>query len=1231
MLAHTRSGATLEAAPPSVLHSASSPAKEPPVTDTATAKTEFEFWIDRGGTFTDIIGRPPDGALTALKLLSNSDAYEDAATEGVRRVLGLETGAPIPERALTAVKMGTTVATNALLELDGARTLFLTTTGFGDILQIGDQTRPDIFALEIERPAPLARSVEIGGRMAFDGAEVEPLDEAAARKGLQEARAEGFESVAIALLNSHVNDTHERRLEALAHEAGFQHVTLSSEASPLIKLVPRASTAVIDAYLQPVLRDYVGRVDRGLAGAPLYFMQSGGGLSHASRFNARNAVLSGPAGGVVGMAITAGKAGFDKVLGFDMGGTSTDVSRFDGHSYARTDMARLDGRILRAPMLSVHTVAAGGGSVLAFDGERARVGPKSAGADPGPSCYGRGGPPAVTDANVVLGRIQADWFPRVFGPDHDGPLDAEASRGALSSLAKDMELGSAEAAAEGFLAVAVEAMADAIKQISTAQGVDPRGYALNAFGGAGGQHACKVAEALGMTTALIHPQAGLLSAYGIGLAPIRDARELGLEIGFDDAGLGRAAGDLETLEDDASDSVERQGGTRLRTAREIRLRAEGSDTAIGVAWGEEAEIRSRFADAHARLFGFAPESGALIIDSVAAEAEGEPAGAGGAESSLMKQDGAVTPAGEARLWTGRDFKAAPVFTLPELGSGAQIDGPALIMDANQTIVVDAGWRAERSATGMLVLTRSNTSTSAGASSAALDPITLELFNRRFMSVAEQMGVVLERTAHSVNIKERLDFSCAVFDTAGDLVANAPHMPVHLGSMSASVKAALEAHPDLGPGDAVALNAPYNGGTHLPDVTVVQPVCAEDGERLFFVAARGHHADIGGIAPGSMPPFSKTIDEEGVVFDGVKILTGGRFQTEAVSEVLASGAHPARRPDQNIADLKAQLAACARGARDLHAMLDSEGLEVVRAYMGHVQANAEAAVRRVIGALKDGEAEMKLDDGAVIRVKITVDQTARTACIDFTGTSAQLGDNFNAPSAVARAAVLYVLRCLVDDAIPLNEGCLKPIDLIIPPGSMLDPRPPGAVVAGNVETSQLVVDALFAATGRMAAAQGTMNNFTFGDSTRQYYETICGGAGAGERLDGRGFDGASAVHTHMTNSRLTDPEVLELRYPVRILEHSVRHGSGGAGAFHGGDGSVRRVEFLEPMEAALLSGRRHIAPPGLNGGADGAPGRQRVVRADGRAEPLEARFRLDLQPGDRIEIETPGGGGFGTSL
>ncbi|XBQ14938.1 MAG: hydantoinase B/oxoprolinase family protein [Oceanicaulis sp.] len=1194
----------------------------------ADAPTEpTEFWIDRGGTFTDVIARRADGSIEALKLLSDSDAYGDAATEGVRRMLGLAPGAAIPEGALAAVKMGTTVATNALLELDGAKTLFVVTEGFGDLFEIGDQTRPDIFALNITRPAPLpARTVEIAGRLAADGAEVAALDEDAARVALEAAKADGFEAVAVALLHSHVNEDHERRIEALARKAGFDHVTLSSEASPLIKLFPRASTAVIDAYLEPVLRDYVGRVDRGLAGAPLYFMQSGGGLSQAKRFRARDAVLSGPAGGVVGMALTAKAAGFDKVIGFDMGGTSTDVSRFDGTDYARTDTALLDGRILRAPMLQIHTVAAGGGSVLGFDGERALVGPKSAGADPGPACYGRGGPPAVTDANVVLGRIQPDWFPKVFGPNHDAPLDAGASHAKLKALAEQMGLDSAEAAAEGFLAVAVEAMADAVKQISTSQGVDPRRYALNAFGGAGGQHACKLADALGMTTALIHPQAGLLSAYGIGLAPVRDAAEQGLETALD-GGLARAADTLDALEALVRDAVARQGGEDIHTRKEIRLRAAGSDTAVPVGFGSEDEIRARFDAAHEQLFGFAPGADGIVIDSVAAMGEGRPRGARGAKIALGAQTGAPQPAGAARLHHAGAWREASVYSLSDLGAGAQLTGPALIMDANQTIVLDPGWRAERRADGMLVLVRQAEAGAEPRASTERDPVTLELFNRRFMSVAEQMGVVLERTAHSVNIKERLDFSCAVFDADGGLVANAPHMPVHLGSMSASVRAAIEAHPDLGPGDAVALNAPYNGGTHLPDVTVIQPVCAEDGERLFFVASRGHHADIGGIAPGSMPPFSKTIEDEGVVFDAVKILSRGRFDEDAVRGVLESGAHPARRPGQNIADLKAQLAACARGARELKAMIATEGLDVVRAYMGHVQDNAEAAVRRVIGALSDGEAEMALDDGASIRVAIRVDRQAGEAEIDFTGTSAQLGDNFNAPSAVARAAVLYVLRCLVEDPIPLNEGCLKPIRLIVPEGSMLSPVPPAAVVAGNVETSQLVVDALFAATGRMAAAQGTMNNFTFGDGARQYYETICGGAGAGLDAAGRGFHGASAVHTHMTNSRLTDPEVLELRYPIRVLGHAVRRGSGGAGRWRGGDGSVRRIEFLEPMQAALLSGRRTVAPPGLNGGEAGAPGKQRLVKAGGAVENLPAKFRVQIDAGDAIEIETPGGAGF----
>lgn len=1194
-----------------------------------TSKT-WEFWIDRGGTFTDVIARKPDGSLTTLKLLSQNDAYDDAATEGAKRILNRARegdNALMVEDAASMVKMGTTVATNALLELQGARTFFIVSAGFGDVLTIGDQTRPDIFALDIHRPIPLPeRTLEVAGRLDPKGVEIEPLDEETARRGLQAAFADGYQAVAIAFINSYANNAHEARLAQLAQEAGFSHITCSHEASPLIKFVPRASTAVIDAYLQPVLDTYVSRVANGLGATPLYFMQSGGGLSDVNHFKARNAILSGPAGGVVGMAQTAKAAGYTKVIGFDMGGTSTDVSRFDGESYARTDSAAFAGRVLRAPMLDVHTVAAGGGSILAFDGERARVGPSSAGADPGPACYGRGGPATVTDANLVLGRIQPDWFPQVFGPNQDQPLNGDAARDALSRLAEAMSLPHAQAVAEGFLQVAVEAMADAIRQISTREGIDPRGYALNAFGGAGGQHACKVADALGMSTALIHPHAGLLSAYGIGLSAVRETREAGVERPFETASMAQIEPTLNTLAVEAEDSIRAQGGVDITVRKELRLRVEGSDTSIPVPLDGFDAILAAFGAAHAQLFGFAPQ-GQLIVESMAVEAEGLPQGAQIAAVEIAPQDGPVQTEGQVRLFNDGDWCDAPVLELASLGAGAVVAGPALIMDTNQTIIVDAGWRAERLTDGMLVLKRGENA-SRQKTSLTADPITLELYNRRFMSVAEDMGVVLERTAHSVNIKERLDFSCAVFDGEGSLVANAPHMPVHLGSMSASVQAALKAHPDLGPDDAIALNAPYNGGTHLPDITVIRPVHSAQGERLFFVAARGHHADIGGIAPGSMPPFSQTIDEEGVVLDAVKIVKHGQFDDDTVRAVLASGAHPARSPDRNIADLKAQLAACARGAQALSDLIKAEGEDVVRAYMGHVQDNAEAAVRRVIGALRDGHAVMALDGGARIEVSIKVDRERGEACVDFTGTSARLDSNFNAPSAVARAAVLYVLRCLVDDPIPLNEGCLKPITLIIPGDTLLSPKHPAAVVAGNVETSQLVVDALFAATGRMACGQGTMNNFTFGDDTRQYYETQCGGAGAGQRLDGTGFEGASAVHTHMTNSRLTDPEVLELRFPVRVRAHRIRTGSGGRGLVDGGNGAVRDIEFLEPLSVALLSGRRTVLPAGLNGGEPGLPGLQRLIKANGQVVSLPAKFAVSVEAGDRIQIETPGGGGFG---
>ena len=1184
-------------------------------------QAEWEFWIDRGGTFTDVIGRAPDGRLHPLKLLSESPDYADAATEGVKR---LSAGAPVK-----AVKMGTTVATNALLERKGARTLFLVTQGFSDLLVIGDQTRPDIFALDLKRPDPLYdRVVEIQERLDADGKVVTPLDNEAAVRVLAQARKDGFDTLAICLMHAYANPDHEAALETLAREAGFRTIIRSSIASPLVKIVPRASTTVLDAYLTPVLRNYVDRVDQGLEGTPLYFMQSSGGLAPASGFHARDAVLSGPAGGVVGMAKTARRAGHAKVIGFDMGGTSTDVSRFDGDQYDRVQETLVAGHRLRAPMMAVHTVAAGGGSVLSFDGERARVGPDSAGALPGPAGYGRGGPAAVTDANIVLGRIQPDWFPKVFGETSDQPLDVQASRRALAELAQAMDLGTPEAAAEGFLAVAVESMAQAIKQISIAQGVNPSGYALAAFGGAGGQHACKVADALGMKTVLIHPYGGLLSALGIGLADIRDTR-----MGAVEAPLASALGEARTLSDQlgqtAAKALTDQGFApdSVRLQREWRLKVSGSDTSIPVAQDDPDAMTAAFSTAHKRLFGFIPE-GELVIESVSVEAVAAPPGSSDWSIDMPAASaGSPQPAGKAKVFDQAAWKDVPVYTLDTFGPGAAVSGPALVMDPNATIVVDAGWQATRLEDGTLSLTRQAAAADVQGDT-ALDPIRLELFNKRFMSVAEQMGVALERTAHSVNIKERLDFSCAVFDAEGGLVANAPHMPVHLGSMSASVRAAADAHPDLGPGDAVAVNAPYDGGTHLPDITLVTPVHDPDsGERLFYVAARGHHADVGGIAPGSMPPFSRTIDEEGVQFRNVKVMAGGKFLDNAVREVLASGPHPARKPDQNVADIKAQLAACARGADELHRLVADNGLAVVKAYMRHVQDNAERAVRRVIDALSDGSHTVKLDDGAQICVAITVDRENRSAIVDFTGTSPQRDSNFNAPASVARAATLYVFRCLVGDAIPLNEGCLKPISLVIPEGSLLNPRPPAAVVAGNVETSQLVVDALFGATGRLAACQGTMNNLTFGNDRHQYYETICGGAGAGLDADGDGFAGESAIHTHMTNSRMTDPEVLERRYPVRVIHHRIRTGSGGTGRWPGGDGSVRRLEFLEAMELSLLSSRRKENPFGLQGGGDALPGLQRVWR-QGVPEDLPGLFRIEVEPGDAVEVETPGGGGLG---
>ncbi|MFN3858436.1 MAG: hydantoinase B/oxoprolinase family protein [Caulobacter sp.] len=1172
---------------------------------------KWSFWIDRGGTFTDVVARTPDGEERTLKLLSASPAYPDAAVEAMRRLLGAEPGAPFPADRVEAIKMGTTVATNALLERKGAPTLLVTTEGFADALMIGDQSRPHLFALELVRPDPLyGRVIEAAGRLGADGGEVAPLDEQALARSLEEARAEGWTSVAIAFLHSDLNPAHELAAGRLAETAGFAHVALSHEVSPLPRFIPRAETAVADAYLTPVLQAYVDQVAGAVAGAPLWFMTSAGGLVRADAFRGKDAVVSGPAGGVVGVAHTAEQAGSAAVLGFDMGGTSTDVCRFAG-VLERRDKADVAGARLRSPMLDVETVAAGGGSILDFDGFRARVGPDSAGANPGPAAYGRGGPATVTDANLVLGRLDARFFPAIFGPGADAPLDVEAARSRLAELGARMGLETAEAAAEGFVAVAVEHTAQAIRRISTERGFDPRNHALVAFGGAAGQIACEVADALGIGTVLSPRHASLLSAWGIGQARVRALRQAGLEQPLDTAGLS-AAGELAArLETEARDALAAQGADAGAVTPRLMLRYDGADAVLPIAPGDAGTVKSAFEAAHQRLFGFIEAARTILIASVEVEAE-----ASGETVQGRPRD------------AGPEAGAAPDGVHFAEDLEGPVTGPALVIRGDTQIAVSAGWTAAREADGLIRLRRTQAREVAASDADRADPVTLELFNRRFMGVAEAMGAALERTAHSVNIKERLDFSCALFDAEGGLVANAPHMPVHLGSMGASVRAVQARHDSFRPGDAFVLNNPYFGGTHLPDITVVMPVFMDPGDPqpAFHVAARGHHADVGGVQPGSMPPFSRTIDEEGVMLDALPLMREGVFLEAETRQSLASGRWPARSPDRNIADLKAQIAACQAGASAVAQMIQDHGAGTVARYMGFVQQNAEGAVRRAIGRLTDGEARVPLDGEGEIVVRVTVDAKAREAVLDFTESAGQLASNFNAPASIVSAAALYVFRSLVDDEIPLNAGCLTPLKILTRPGSMLDPAPPAAVVAGNVETSQHVVDALYQALGVMANAQGTMNNFTFGDEARQYYETICGGSGATADRDG-----TSAIHTHMTNSRLTDPEILERRFPVRVEGFGVRPASGGTGRRRGGDGARRRIRFLAPMEAALLSSRRSNVPRGIAGGGDALGGQQRLITAAGEVRTLSGCFSVNVQPGDVIEIETPGGGGFGAPV
>jgi 5-oxoprolinase (ATP-hydrolysing) len=1197
----------------------------------------WDFWIDRGGTFTDVIARDPGGRLHATKLLSqNPGAYADAAVQGVRDHLGLRAGQPIPAGVIGEVRMGTTVATNALLERKGEPTLYVATRGFADALRIGVQARPDIFARRIVKPEPLYAAVlEADERVLADGTVDRRLDLEQAREGLKRFRDQGIDAVAIALMHGYRFPAHEQALAALAREIGFSQVSASHEVSPLMKLVGRAGTTVADAYLSPVLIRYVAQVAGALeverTGARLLFMMSSGGLTGPSAFRGKDAVLSGPAGGVVGMAETAAAAGFGRVIGFDMGGTSTDVAHFSG-DYERTLESEVAGVRLRAPMMLIHTVAAGGGSILHYDGARFRVGPDSAGADPGPAAYRRGGPLTVTDANVMTGKLTPELFPAIFGPAGDQPLDAEAVKAGFEALARRVGDGrSPEQVADGFLQIAVAGMAQAIKSVSVRRGYDITRYALNAFGGAGGQHACMVADALGMTTVLCHPFSGLLSAYGMGLAAVRAGRQESLDAPLDQAVP--AIGTLgERLAEACLQELEGQGLDRSlgRVQVSAHVRYAGSDTAFELpafaienglrADDRTHELKAAFEAAHRQRFSFLDEGKPLVVELVSAEAvvAGAPVEAGAAEG----EEGRPEP---GRFFSGGRLHEAEIWWREALPAGRAVDGPAIIVEANQTLVVEPGWRAMLSDRDHIVMTRVEAAPARRHAGTDVDPVMLEIFNNLFMSIAEQMGYALQNTAYSINIKERLDFSCAVFDASGALVANAPHMPVHLGSMDASVETVIRGNPDPKPGDAYVLNAPYNGGTHLPDITVVTPVFDEAGDTLlFWSASRGHHADVGGSSPGSMSPFASTIQEEGVYIDNVKLVEGGRFREAEILDLLASGPWPARNPVQNLNDLKAQVAANQKGAEQLRAAVTEFGLAVVQAYMGHVQDNAAASVRRMLKALPAESAfEYEIDQGSAIRVKVSVDAEAGEAVVDFSGTSPQRPDNFNAPLPVTRAAVLYALRVMVEDEIPMNAGCLRPVRIVAPEGSMLHPLYPAAVVAGNVEVSQAVTDALFGAFGALGSSQGGMNNLTFGDDRRQYYETIASGAPAGP-----GFDGAEAVQVHMTNSRLTDPEVLEARFPVVVEDFHIRQGSGGRGRWNAGDGVSRTLRFRERMDCAILSSCRRVRPFGSKGGAAGELGRNLVRRLDGRVEELRGCDQTVLEAGEAITIVTPTGGGWG---
>jgi 5-oxoprolinase (ATP-hydrolysing) len=1201
-------------------------------------RQRWQFWIDRGGTFTDIIAQRPDGQILVHKLLSeNPDRYSDAPLQGIRALMGIPTHSPIPAAQITAVKMGTTVATNALLERKGDRTLLLTTKGFRDALKIGYQNRPNIFARHIILPTTLCEQViEVEERYTAQGEELIPVQiNEALKQSLRSAYASGIRACAIAFLHGYRYPDHEQQVAAIVREMGFTQISVSHQVSPLMKLVSRGDTTVVDAYLSPILRRYVDRTAAELTtDCKLLLMQSNGGLIDAQRFQGKDSILSGPAGGIVGAVKTSAMAGFDKIIGFDMGGTSTDVSHFNGQ-YERTFETEVAGVRLRAPMMAIHTVAAGGGSILSFDGDRYRVGPESAGADPGPACYRRGGDLTVTDANVLVGKLQAEFFPAVFGAAGNLSLDTEIVQHKFTLLAAQMGEGNRltpEQVATGFLAIAIDKMANAIKKISIQRGYDLAEYALCCFGGAGGQHACLMAEALGISQIFLHPYAGVLSAYGMGLADLRSLKEQAIEAPLSAAIIPQIEQTLRQLSNQGQAEIMAQGvaADQIQILNQIHLRYEGTDSALMIPFDTLEKMRSQFEQAYQQRYGFIMLHKGLVIEAASVEVIGQAYVPTAADRTSEPEvsNSALTPIKIVPIYTKGIWHETPIYHRAELKAGDRITGAALIIEPTGTNVVEPDWVAEVTDRNDLVLTRLEQSSSPVkyAIQDKPNPVLLEIFNNLVSAIAEQMGITLQNTSYSVNIKERLDFSCAIFDQQGQLVANAPHIPVHLGSMSESIHSLIHAKGNtLKPGDVYISNNPYNGGTHLPDITVISPVFSKSDQTrpLFYVASRGHHADIGGITPGSMPPYSTSVEQEGVLIDNFQLVDQGQFREAELLQLLTSGTYPVRNPHQNIADLQAQIAANERGLAELLQMVQHYGLEQVQAYMQYVQDNAEESVRRVIAVLKEGQFTYPMDDGSYIQVKISINAIDRSARIDFTGTSPQQSTNLNAPLAICKAVVLYVFRTLLDDDIPLNAGCLKPLEIIVPQGCLLNPNYPAAVVAGNVETSQAIANALYGALGVMAASQGTMNNFTFGNEQYQYYETICGGSGAGAT-----FDGTDAVQTHMTNSRLTDPEVLEWRFPVLVEEFSIRPDSGGNGKHRGGNGVIRKIQFRQAMTAAILSGHRAVAPFGLAGGEAAKLGQNWVRRSNGEIECLDSKAEVQMHPGDMFVIETPGGGGFG---